>query len=298
MKEFKDWEAVAIETWPALKTFVHGMNSQLLISVQLHDMSGLREYTLTQNMYATLTNRFMDTNNDSTTMTVMQTVAAATTDSTLGSTYNATQIPSEVVTTTNQLSANQTTLLHQMAAMSLHATLPMPGILCGPPPFVGGGYNQGNFNQGGRFTQGCSGCKSGFRRCVRGYGRGGKGHTPFTNLMAGCAVAELATVMAPETKAFPHSSRGGDFCSTIILPILTWSRITQTGMGVTCMALTLKKGTCWQLAQGIGTSLHMPKLSRAPMHTNISTRGSTKQLSRRQVSDMEGWGMLHMNLTI
>jgi hypothetical protein len=110
-KGFKDWEAVAVKTWPALNTFVHGSYGRCLISVQLRDTSGLRGYVPTQNMYATLANGFEDADNNATTMRVTQTAAAVTTGSKLGGTYDATLVPREVTTTINQLSANQTALL-------------------------------------------------------------------------------------------------------------------------------------------------------------------------------------------
>jgi hypothetical protein len=131
-----------------------------LISVQLGDTSRLRGAPA-QNMYATLVDGFDDTDNIATTVMVLQTAAAATMGSTLGGTYNGTLILSKVATTINQLSANQTALLQQMTAVMLHASLAMPDVLLGPPPFVGGSYNQGGFNQGGRFNQGCGGCNSG-----------------------------------------------------------------------------------------------------------------------------------------
>jgi hypothetical protein len=72
-------------------------------------------------------------------------------------------------------------------------------------------------------------------------------------------------------------------------------------MRITRVASTSKTGTQWQLAQGIGASLHMSKLSCMPMRINTSTKGMmhaqkgcTKQLSQRRVSDTEGQGMLHI----
>jgi hypothetical protein len=45
MKEFKDWEAIAVKTCPALKMVMHGTYSRHLIFVQLRNTSGLRGYT-------------------------------------------------------------------------------------------------------------------------------------------------------------------------------------------------------------------------------------------------------------
>jgi hypothetical protein len=101
-------------------------------------------------MYATLANGFKDTDNDATTVTVTQTAATATMVRTMGGTYNGTRAPSKVATTINQLFANQTTLLQQMAEMLLHVPMLIPpmwalaplGILCRLLLFVGGSYNQ------------------------------------------------------------------------------------------------------------------------------------------------------------
>jgi hypothetical protein len=153
VKEFEDWEAIVVKTWLALKTFVHGAYGQHLILVQLCDMSGLRGYALSQNMHATLVNGFVDTDNNASTVTIMQPVAAATTGSRIGGTFNATQVPSKITTAVNQLAANQTMLSPKMVTMLFNVPPPspplfnvqpmwalaMPGIPRRPPPFIGGG---------------------------------------------------------------------------------------------------------------------------------------------------------------
>ncbi len=182
-------------------------------------------------------------------MTITQTVAPATTGSTLGNTYMHTNVPvhSKVSTAINQLSANQAALYHQMAALSFHVaaqrnnmfqvhliqTLTIPGI---PPPFAFGGAT------GGRGARGS-------RHCERRHGRGGCIRTPFANHMAGHGTGGFLTSAGgsilpfQQGSAFPQMGR-----HRMNPPHSNVVKNTHIGMHVIHAAFTLKTTTRWQCA--------------------------------------------------
>jgi hypothetical protein len=188
LKEFNTWEALPIKTYPILKTFVHEVYTRRLTSIQLCNTAGQQEYVQNpnNNMYNVFEegdDKVMD--NDT---TITQTAMAATTGSTLGGATNAgtskATIPSEVSASINQLAANQTAMMNQMAAMQFspptHACHTSQGHLHVPPiqqlnipvpqAYAGGSFQPGRGGgrgQGGRSMQG-------------GHG-GGRGRTPFAD---------------------------------------------------------------------------------------------------------------------
>jgi hypothetical protein len=84
MLQFEGWEAVRNKTWPLLKTFVHGACTHKLVASNLRNMTGQLGYVqLAHYMYNML--EMDNSSNDA--MTITQMVAAATTGSTLGNTY-------------------------------------------------------------------------------------------------------------------------------------------------------------------------------------------------------------------
>ena len=127
--------------------------------------------------------------------------AAMTMGSTLTNTYGGGTIPSEITSTINQLSANQQSMMTQMAAMSFNnAPMPPPQVAATfhvPPiqqlnisPFTGQantGYNAGTGKNGGNWGRG------GGQGCRRGDSRGGGGRggarTPFAHHMRNTQVA-------------------------------------------------------------------------------------------------------------
>jgi hypothetical protein len=125
LKEFDTWEMITPKMYPALKMLIHKAYTRRLTAMQLHNTAGLQGYAPNnnQNMYNVLGDGY---NTDSCTKgtvamppaPITQT-AAMTTGSTLGNTYGAT-IPSEKSNAINQLAANQTAIMNQMAAMSFN----------------------------------------------------------------------------------------------------------------------------------------------------------------------------------
>jgi hypothetical protein len=115
LKEFDNREAITPKIYPALKTFIAAAYTRHILGQQLHNTAGKQGYTPTShNMYKVFVN---EDNTDTTATTTMNIVALAT-----GSTITAAILDS-VANTINQLSANQTVLMNQMAAM-LYANVP------------------------------------------------------------------------------------------------------------------------------------------------------------------------------
>jgi hypothetical protein len=121
LKEFDTWDALPNKTYPILKTIVHEAYTRRLTSIQLRNTAGQQGYVQNpnNNMYNVFGEGDDKVTDNNTTIT--QTAVAATTGSTLGSatntaTSNAT-IPSEVSAAINQLLANQTAMMNQIAAM-------------------------------------------------------------------------------------------------------------------------------------------------------------------------------------
>jgi hypothetical protein len=128
LKDFNMWEALPIKTYPILKTFVHEAYTRRLTSIQLRNTAGQQGYV--QNPNNIMYNVFGEgddkvTDNDT---TITQTAMAATMGSTLGGAMNTATskatIPSEVSAAINQLAANQTAMMNQMAAMQFSPPTP------------------------------------------------------------------------------------------------------------------------------------------------------------------------------
>jgi hypothetical protein len=121
LKEFNTWDALPNKTYPILKTFVHKAYTRRLMSIQLRNTAGQQGYVQNpnNNIYNMLGEGDDEVTDANTPIT--QTAAAATTGSTSGGATNAATsnatIPSEVSAAINQLLANQTTMMNQMAAM-------------------------------------------------------------------------------------------------------------------------------------------------------------------------------------
>jgi len=168
LKDFKDWEAVPVKTFPALKTFFHAAFTKLMTAISLGHTSGRHGYT-NANLYD-IFNTAQESDSDSTTM-----LAAATTNtmpgvSTIGNTYTKT-VPTEITNAISQLASNQTAMMTQMAA--LHITPPVQQNNVQGQATYTGGYN--NRGQDGRGRS---------RRSSGGRGRGGRGYNAFAELTA------------------------------------------------------------------------------------------------------------------
>ena len=116
------------KTYPILKTFAHQAYTNRLKSIQLLNTAGQQGYVQNpnNNMYNVFgegDNKVMDDNT-----TITQAATAAMTGSTSGGATNAATsnatIPSEVSAAINQLAANQTAMMNQMAAMQFSPPTP------------------------------------------------------------------------------------------------------------------------------------------------------------------------------
>ena len=214
LKEFDTWDTIIPKTYPALKTFIHEAYTRRLTALQLRNTTGQQGYVpnINQNMYNALDDGY-DTDSGTEGTVATQTVppitqtAAMTTGSTLGNTYAAT-IPSEISNAINQLAANQTAIMNQMAAMSFSPPAQAATNYVIPPiqhinvptqqPFAGqanGGYNMGGggFNVGHRRGGGRGGRGRGGSR--GGAGRGAR--TPFANHMRNTQAGRGGGAMGP-----------------------------------------------------------------------------------------------------
>ncbi len=171
LKEFNTWEAMTIEMYPILKTFVHEAYTRHLTSIQLQNTAGQQGYVRNNNMYNMFEEEADKVMDDNTTIT--QTAAAATTGSTLGATYVAgttSNVPAEVNTAINQLSAYQMAMMNQIAAMQISPPIQVRPTNMGqqihvppiqqvtfpvPQAYVGGTFNPGRGGgQGGQRNRG------------------------------------------------------------------------------------------------------------------------------------------------
>jgi hypothetical protein len=126
IKEFDTWDAITPKTYPALKTFIHEAYTRRLTAVQLRSTAGQLGYGPTDptnnNMYTILgdDDDTFSMETVATQVTTIKQTAAMTKSGTLGSTYAATTVPSEIAAALSQLAANQTAIMNQMVAMSVN----------------------------------------------------------------------------------------------------------------------------------------------------------------------------------
>jgi hypothetical protein len=133
LKEFDNWDAITLKTYPALNTFIHEAYTRRLMALQLRNTTGTRGYApiINQNMYNVLDKPYKsNSKTDGTVMTqtapTTQTVALSM-GSTLANTYGGGTTYTEITKAINQLSANQQSIMTQMAAMSFNnAPVPPP----------------------------------------------------------------------------------------------------------------------------------------------------------------------------
>ena len=127
-KEFDAWEAKPIKTWATLKIFFQEAYARRLISLSLRSTSGQHGYA-TNNMYNVFED-IEDTVSDDDTVTtitpITHTAAPAAASNVAATTFGtaatastaASYINAEMAAAINQLSANQTAIMTQMAALS------------------------------------------------------------------------------------------------------------------------------------------------------------------------------------
>ncbi|KAL3823120.1 hypothetical protein ACHAXA_006450 [Cyclostephanos tholiformis] len=117
--EFDTWDATAVKTYPALKTFFHEAYGRRLTAIELRSTTGQNGYTNN-----TIYNAFEidDDSDDETVMTVPPiTPVAASAVSTMASTVHSSMpasVSADIAAAINQLSANQSAIMTQMAALS------------------------------------------------------------------------------------------------------------------------------------------------------------------------------------
>jgi hypothetical protein len=126
LKEFGTWDAVTLKSYPTLKTFIHAAYGRRLTALVLRSTSGQNGYA-NQTMYNILEDGNDDDTNDNMVTTIMQTDAGATGGETPS---GGTAISAKVAAAINQLSANQTAIMSQMAAV----TAQMAALSVVPPP--------------------------------------------------------------------------------------------------------------------------------------------------------------------
>ncbi len=206
LKEFDAWDAVTPKSYPTVKTFIHVAYGRRLTALALCSTSGQNGYA-NQTMYNGLEDGNDDDTNDNTVTTIMQMDVSATGGTTpSGDTANS----AAVAATINQLSANQTVIMSQMAA----ATAQMAALsIILPPAQNTRAYAPCNqfyvppiqqvavpmqqpFSATGAYPTGRGGQHGG-----RGRNQGGRqsGHsrTPFADAMQGTGAAPMMTKMIP-----------------------------------------------------------------------------------------------------
>ena len=188
-KEFDTWEALPIKTWATLKTFFQAAYGRRLTSLSLRSTSGQGGYA-SNNMYNAFAGIDDDTDDDTvTTITPITSVAATATTTTAPAGSSAqhstpTTVNAEIAAAINQLSANQATIMSQMAALSFAPAQASPHtrrtVATVPPIQTLAVPLQQHFPTGGNFSAGRTGRRGGRGR---GRSRGGRSRTPFADYM-------------------------------------------------------------------------------------------------------------------
>ncbi len=196
------------KTYPALKTFIHAAYGHRLTALALHSTSGQNGYA-NQTIYNVLEEGNDEDTKDNTVTTITQTAALTTA---MGGTTpsGGTAISAKVAAAINQLSANQTAIMSQMAA----ATAQMAALAVVPPlaqnarayapreQFYVPPIQQiavpmkQPFSATGAYPAGQGGQRGG---CGRNQGgcQGGRGRMPFADAMQGAGAALMMTKMMP-----------------------------------------------------------------------------------------------------
>ena len=186
-KEFDTWDTKPIKTWATLKTFFWEAYGRHLTSLSLRSKSG-QNGCASQNMYNAFEGTDEDTDNNTiTTITPITNIAAmaATTAGTLGTAQPSmpSAVNAKIAASINQLSANQTAIMTQMAVLLFMPTPTNPTrgrTIANVPPIqqlvvpIQQQFPARDFSAG----------RGGRRRGRgRGHGRGGRGRTPLADYM-------------------------------------------------------------------------------------------------------------------
>ncbi len=186
---------------PALKMFIHEAYSRRLTVMVLCSTSGQNGYAH-QTIYNVLEAGIDEDISDNTVTTITQT-AAVTAATGITTPSSSTAISAEVAAAVNQLSANQATIMSQMAAMSFvppptqhtHAFVPREPFSVLPIQQVAVPMQQ-PFAAMGIFNAGCGGQRGG-QGCSRIGGRDGCSRRPFADAMRGRGNAPAVTNLVP-----------------------------------------------------------------------------------------------------
>jgi hypothetical protein len=244
LKEFDTWEAVTPQTYPALKTFIHGVYGRRLTAMALRSTSGQNEYA--NQMIYNVMEAGLDDDTDNNTVTTVTQAAALTTTVGNATPSGITAISDEVAAAINQLAANQLAIMSQMvatnaqmAALSVvppqaqHTQAFAPRKQFHVPPIQQGAVPmQQPFLAIGAYPSGCGG-----QRAVRGRGcsgrRGGRSRTPFGTLKDGY-VCKVPLPQAPRIQHFSHMTTVAHHtCYLAQVPrIPTWSDLTRSLAGL------------------------------------------------------------------
>ena len=211
-KDFDEWMDVPEigQTWPILRAFFHKKYTKRMTEIMMNAGSGNHGYA-NANMFAG-----MHDSDSTTTEGTTTTIAAATVNlpgSTLGM---STTVAPEIASAIAQLSANQTAIMTQMAALSITPTQPpiqqitIPALqFTGGTGGRGGGGYRGNNYGGGAYNGGYNGGYNtgGARGSYgRGRGRGGRrGRESFSHATQGRSnIPPLFGGNAPATGGIPN----------------------------------------------------------------------------------------------
>ena len=185
LKEFDSWDATAAKTYPSLKTFFQEAYGRRLTAMELRATTGQAGYS-NNTIYNVFDTPDEDTDDD-TVDTIVHTAPPPTSAVSLSaSSLNTAPTTTDpaIAAAISQLSANQTALMTQIAAMSFAPTANAPTPR---PPFhvfptqpqqqMAFPFPPTTFVPTAMNTQGRRGGRG------RGRGRGGRGRTPFADHM-------------------------------------------------------------------------------------------------------------------
>ena len=192
-KDFDTWDATPLKTYPELKKFIQAAYTRRLKALALRSTAGQNGYSTQHNMYNAFEPLDEESDDDTvTTVTPLSNFAASATAPPSVGNFSTAQtgapsVNAEIAAAINQLSANQTAIMSQMAALSFAPAPPNPAtryraVLNVPPIQQLAIPIQQQF-QAGDFNAGRGGRRGGGGGRGRGSGRGGRGRTPFADHM-------------------------------------------------------------------------------------------------------------------
>jgi hypothetical protein len=284
LKKLDAWEAVTPKTYPALKTFIHAAYGCRLTALALCSTSGQNGYA-NQMIYNVLEEGNDEDTNNNTVTTITQT--AALTTATGGTTPSGgTAISAKVAATINQLSANQTAIMPQMAAapaqmvalaivppLAQNARVYAPREQFYVPPIQQIAVPmQQPFSATGAYPAGQGGQRGGRGRNQGGH-QGGYSRMPFADAMQGTGATSMMTKMMSHGGGIaqpPLECNSG--AKNWISP--TSIKYTTIGLYASVVVLTSKTGTRPSHAPSNGGTTRI--CSHAEMHNSSLQRDTIR----------------------